>query len=167
MLNLKPAKEKEAPVKPVAKAPVLESKRLQDEDFVRRGFRASVPAGVTWQDVLAPAFWTSNASRLQPGDIIECVRDDLAYYGRVVCTSALGSKVTVHPLEHVEIDPVGAADFSERSGFAVENRGLTDKFVIVRLADSHVMRTGLESAEQAHEIIRLELIPRYRRKGFG
>jgi hypothetical protein len=135
--------------------------------FVRKGFRATVPAGVTWEQVLAPAYWTSVSDKIRAGDNIEVVPDNLAFYGRAIVTSAFGTRIEVQPLEHIVLDAVAPMDLAERSGFRVEDRGLTEKFCIVRLADGQTMATGIETAALAHQQVHSDLVPRASRRGFG
>jgi hypothetical protein len=136
---------------------------MAHDALVDAGRLTSAARGVTSD----PGFWFPVAAQLQAGDIVECVRDDLAFYGRVIVTSAFGTRITVAPLDHVEIDVEAPTDLTERSGFKVENGGLVDKHVIIRLADNHVMERGIETAELANQIIRQDLMPWYRKRGFG
>ena len=98
-----------------------------------------------WERVLEPGFWVVASSQLRAGDIIECCRDDLAWYGRVIVTSAYGQRITVAPLQFVELDAATPVDLTERSGFKIEDRGLTEKWAIVRLADNHTVKTGIRN----------------------
>jgi hypothetical protein len=62
---------------------------------------------------------------------------------------------------------VSAETLEVRSGFRVEDRGLVDKFCIVRTKDSRVMATGIESAELAQQQIHSDFVPHAQKRGFN
>lgn len=175
------AKEAEArqeagklPVVPIAnkltemtKLPSLSPKRLQSQEYVRAGLRASVPGGTPWSDVLQGSYWRGCSHMLRAGDVLECVEDSLAWYGQLIVSRAYGHDIGVQQLAFVELDAEAPVDLETRSGFRVEDRGLTEKFVIIRTADGHVMKTGIETAALAQQEIHQTLVPQAQRRGFG
>jgi len=151
---------------PSAKLPSLSPKRLMSMEFVRAGLRASIPGGTPWSDVLQGSYWRNCSHMLRAGDILECVEDLQAWYGKLIVTRAYGHDIGVQQLEFVELDAEAPADLAVRSGFKIEDRGLTDKFCIVRLADGHTMKTGIETAALAQQEIHQTLVPQAQRRGF-
>src|SRR5262245_16016442 len=84
---------------PLAKPPVLSSKRLSEPTQVARYLRASIESGTSWSRVLDGSYWKGVSGQLRAGDIIECVEDTLKWYGKVIVTKAFGHHIAVAPLD--------------------------------------------------------------------
>lgn len=139
--------------------PVLaQAQRLVRPDFVRRDWCFTMPAGVTQEQLLAPAYWRSVSHQLSRGDLIE-VRDDfLTRFAKlwVVAVDRPVGHVEVRLLQWYEVDPSTPAG-DAHSGFTPHDAGVHEGWTIIRDSDGQVMRKNMTSFHEAMRVIRTEL----------
>src|SRR5262245_41020329 len=121
------------------KSPTLASKRLQSAEFARQNLLATIAADREWSDVLAPAYWTPVASKIQRGDIISCRHENLVWIGEVICLGTWPHIVFQELWHKVLSGTTDTKDYAAASGYDVEGKGLNEGFVVLRKSDGVTM----------------------------
>lgn len=121
--------------------------RLKQAEYVRTPYRAEPEAGTAFETVLKPEYWSHVASKLRPGDKIEIMPEDMAWYAEllVVDCTALSARVAIllPPLDlDVSSEPTIAVDSHE-----VKWKGPQMKFVVIRKSDGAIVSRGHSKAE--------------------
>lgn len=139
---------------------VLRAERLSEAEFARGDYRALVPEGVSYDDVLSPGFWRLVAGRFRRGDMIEALNERMTWHARliVVAVDRPTQTLELRQISHTELKPARAAA-AERTGFTAIDGGLHDGWMIVRDFDNAVMKKNLPSFEEAGRVIRIEYMP--------
>lgn len=156
------AASKETP--PSAASPnatrALRPERLTEAEFARGDFRALIPEGFDYQDVLSPSFWKLTAGRFRRGDMIEALNERMTWFARliVVAVDRPTQTLELREISFAELAPARAAA-AERKGFTAIDGGLHDGWMIVRDFDNAVMKKNLPSFEEAGRIIQVEYMP--------
>ena len=146
---------------PKAKLPQpLEQRRLkllrasESPDFGNL-WAAVTPAGLPFEAVLVPSWWSNHATKLHVGDTIEVHTDDQCYFGRLLVrhlggaapgkshTEAAVARLELHEFD--EVAPVEDAAATHR----VEHRGPHLQFCVVRLRDGKLVSDGHANKEAA------------------
>lgn len=159
-MNDKPAAAKKAEAKEEpAAAPLpaeiaravlaLKEDRWQLKEHRNPGHWICVPAGVTIEDVLQPAFWANVARKLKPFNTIEVHWDDAGQFAEVYCVSAGRNWASVSLLRHVKLDR--AVLPQQASQYQITFNGPVDRFRIMRLTDNAVIRAGFQSELEARQ----------------
>ncbi len=141
-------------------ARALRPERLTETEFARGDFRALVPEGFSYQDVLSPSFWKLVAGRFRRGDMIEALNERMTWFARliVVAVDRPTQMLELREVSFTELAPARAAA-AERKGFTAIDGGLHDGWMIVRDFDNAVMKKNLPSFEEAGRIIQVEYMP--------
>lgn len=138
----------------------LRSERLTEAEFARGDFRALVPEGFSYEDVLSSGFWKLVAGRFRRGDMIEALNERMTWFARliVVAVDRPTQTLELRQVSYTELEPARAAA-SERTGFTAVDGGLHDGWMIVRDFDNAVMKKNLPSFEEARRVIQIEYMP--------
>jgi hypothetical protein len=142
------------------RATALRPSRFTSPDHVRVHHCVTLEAGQEFKDVFEEGFFRLAAHKIHLSDLIE-VRDDLlSFWGLVIVTACdqVRSFVRVQPLQHVRLAPE-SVDETIGAAFKIENRGLTERFAVVRSSDGTTVRTGIKSHDEAKRVIATELTP--------
>lgn len=115
---------------------------------------ATFPADWTFDDVLKPDTWRLLASHLTVGAKIEVRNDALTWYGELLVVVSDRSRGLVEVVELMRKDLPQAQTTGDDTGeFVTKYAGLTDRWIIQRVSDGKLMKTGLPSRSEAiHEI---------------
>lgn len=140
--------------------PALRAERLTEAEFARGDYRALVPEGFSYEDVLAPGFWKLVAGRFRRGDMIEALNERMTWFARliVVAVDRPTQTLELREVSFTDLKPARAA-VSERTGFTAIDGGLHDGWMIVRDFDNAVMKKNLPSFEEARRVIQIEYMP--------
>lgn len=138
----------------------LRPERLTESEFARGDFRALVPEGFSYEDVLKPDFWRLTAGRFRRGDLVEVLNERMNWFARliVVAVDRPTQVLELREISFTELAPPKAA-IAERRGFTAIDGGLHDGWMIVRDFDNAVMRKNLPSFEETNRIITVEYLP--------
>ncbi len=116
---------------------------------------AVTPAGLPFEAVLVPSWWSNHATKLHVGDTIEVHTDDQAYFGRLLVRHLGGSapgkthtEANVARLEFHEFDQVAPVEDAAAT-HRVEHRGPHLQHCVVRLRDGKIVSDGHSSKEAA------------------
>jgi hypothetical protein len=154
-MNDKPAKKAEAkeelPAEIARAVLALKEDRWQLKEHRNPGHWICVPAGVTIEDVLQPAFWANVARKLKPSNTIEVHWDDASQFAEVYCVSAGRNWASVSLLRHVKLER--AVLPQQASQYQITFNGPVDKFRIMRLSDNAVIRAGFASELEARQYL--------------
>jgi hypothetical protein len=108
-----------------------------------------VPPGVSFKDLLEGDAWRLVHKYLTPGMFLVAWADDLSWVGflAVIYTSDVRGIVELRQLGYFEL--AGSSAREERGAYEVRHAGLHEQWQIIRLADSHIMKTGIRREEDA------------------
>lgn len=126
----------------------LPESRFRQAEAVRNMWSVVPEEGTTLADVLDPVYWSHNARKLRPCDIIEVMPDDGSYYGRLIVRSVGPAGVHVAKLEYVAFDAV-EPQASAASLFTVAWKGPHHRWVVMRLADKEIIQANFENQTDA------------------
>lgn len=129
--------------------------RFKNAEFERVIYQACPEAGVTFEEVCEPAFWSHVAEKLKPSDRIEVLAEDGSYFAELLVVDAgrLYAKVAV--LRFVELSSPDVAGIEKTlAEFKVEFKGPTLKHVVIRLSDNQIVQDGIARKIDAEEWIR-------------
>src|SRR5215217_5321089 len=116
----------------------LRPSRFTSPGHVRNDWAITLEAGVPFETVLSPGFLKLCVSKgVGLADIIEVRSDSMDFWGRVIVTAADAprSYIKVQRLEYVQLQKE-TADEDTGAAYRIEDRGITDKFAIVRNVDN-------------------------------
>jgi len=143
----------------------LEQKRLrllhasESPDFGNM-WAAVTPAGLPFETVLVPSFWSNHATKLNVGDTIEVHTDDQSFFGRLLVRHLGGAapgkshtEANVARLEFHEFDEVAPVEDAAAT-HRVEHRGPHLQFCVVRLRDGKLVSDGHANRETAEAALK-------------
>lgn len=108
-------------------------------------------AGVTFEDVMKPEYWTHVAPSLRPGHRIEVNAEDGTFWAMLLVVEAERKSARVVTLQHVQIEERAPAP--EQSDVFVKYRGPKVRYSVVRTADNEVLKDGFQTERAAQEWI--------------
>lgn len=121
---------------------------LRPAEYSRTVYSHAVEKGNDYEkDVLRPAYWAHVANKLKPGDRIEVLGPEGAYFAELYVVNTLAQAAVVVELARVQLDS-GAAHV-EDDEFEVKFRG-PQKWSIVRRADSKVIQEMIPTRGDAN-----------------
>lgn len=133
-----------APQKRVVQA--LNQTRIKEAAFMRNEWFVSVPAGTMADDLSDSAYWRNVAQMFKPFDMIEAVTEDGAWYARFIIIKADRLWAKVHRLEFANLLVAHEnMPLTEDQNHAVEWKGPTSKFAVIRKSDMAVLKDGFQS----------------------
>lgn len=140
--------------------PVLSAARFKEACYVRNDFVATIENNVSLEQMLVPGFWNGVSRQLNIGDKIEVRNDALTLFVILVCVAVdhISSHVEVRQLFSKVAMPA-IVENEVRGDYSVSYSGLTDHWVITRVLDGHIMKTGLPSRDAANNEILVGLVP--------
>jgi hypothetical protein len=145
--------------------PPLEQRRLQllrasESSGFGNVWAAVTPAGLPFEAVLVPNFWSNHASRLHVGDTIEVHTDDQTYFGRLLVRHLGGAapgkthtEANVARLEYHEFDQVAPIEDAAAT-HRVEHRGPHLQHCVIRIRDQKIVSDGHSSKEAAEAALK-------------
>lgn len=106
-----------------------------------------VEAGVPFEALSDPAYWSHIANRLLPGDEIKVRTDDGAYAATLYVKDVAHQAARVVPVWHLSLAEV--AELPANADYEVEWAGPHHKFRIIRKKDKVVIQSGFENKPAA------------------
>lgn len=160
--NETPAKPKPA-VKPVEGAPerfspAREANFRTSSDFMFPETSYLAPVGTPFAHLLRPEYW-SNLKKLMPGCTIVVLAEDGSYRATLYVDRVGQGYAQVLPLEHHDLTALRAKAVKPESSaegkkYLIEHAGPATKWRVVRLSDSHVLKQGLDTENDAQAWLR-------------
>jgi hypothetical protein len=90
-------------------APKLTPDRFKEAEYTRRVWAMTPAAGTEVKHLLAPAYWSHVAAKLNPTDRIEVITEDNAWFAEILVISQGGHWAQVKLLRYVQLNGVAAA----------------------------------------------------------
>lgn len=123
----------------------LNANALIEANFSRNIWRITTPIGTSPEELLKPTFWSHVALKLRPGDLIEAVAEDLAWFATLYVRSARRLDAAVSVIQFAKMD---APDVSSVAAeYRVEFRGVKAKWSILR--GKEILRDGFATEAEA------------------
>lgn len=126
----------------------IHASRFKAAEHVRNVWAVVPEAGVPFEDMLEPAYWSHVAAKLRGGDVIEVYPEDATYFARLMVRRTARLEAVVSKIEQVVFDaaaePTIPADTYEAAW-----KGPHRKWSVVRLADKEIVKDGFENRDGA------------------
>lgn len=125
----------------------LTENHLKLAEYQRNVWLASPSAGTTVEDMKKPDYWANTGHTFRPGDRIEVMPEDMAFFAEFIVRDAGALFANVHALRVVEfgdeVKPVEAGEYR------VQWAGPHDKFRVMRTSDNAIIQKGFASKSAA------------------
>lgn len=109
-------------------------------------WQATIEQGVTFEEVIDPAFWSHVANKIEPYSRIECVSEDGTYFAELMVMDVGMGFVKTSVLRFVELMAPTKVD-GEHSKYEVRFQGPYKKHVVIRKEDGMVLKEGMSKVE--------------------
>ena len=101
-------------------------------------FSATIPAGITEDEFMRPAYWDVVSVQFEPYSIVHVVAEDGAFYGQYLVTTA--SRTGAQLVKLMNIDLSGAHELApDDEEYEYRYRGPMHKHCVIRKADGQVV----------------------------
>lgn len=137
----------------------LQPGKLEQAEFIRQLWTATVPHGVSPDDVLEPGFWALYAAQFSPWAKVEVRAEDGTWYGEYIVADCSRTWAKLKPIvgpirlttADVSLTQSSDIEIAERCRlYDVTHRG-SRKWTVVRKADGAVMTEGKSAREDAEK----------------
>lgn len=108
------------------------------------------PAGVGFESLKDSSYWTHVARNLKPGNKIEVLAEDGAYWALLLVRAVGPRDASVAVLQHEELGGGLEIQGGLPSGFEVKWRGPNAMWSVVRSQDNEVIKDKMGTKEQAN-----------------
>lgn len=135
-----------------ARRVMLDPTRAGLSESIRNEWVVTAEQNTTKEDVLDPQYWTHIASRFNPFDRIEVRVDDGSWLMELIVVACEKNWAKVHMLQFYQLAKVDLVNPSVKH--IAEWKGPHRKFVVIRKADSQILRENFQSKDEAHMWIR-------------
>jgi hypothetical protein len=124
--------------------------RVTGAEYVRNIYSATPEHGTPYENILVPEYWKHIASNFRPGDRIEVVSEDGAWFAELFVVSTGKQWVKVFPLRFVELSESAPDEQpAGTSSHNVEWRGPKRKWSVERNSDKEVIKDGFATKGEA------------------
>jgi hypothetical protein len=128
----------------------LHASKIKLAEFDSRTFIVRPAPGTTFEQVIAPIYWSHIAEQLRPGNFIKVLPDDGAYFAELLVRSVDRLSAIVAVLRKVDLVHVDA--LTEDPEFELKFRG-PRKWSVLRRSDSKVLFEDIETREMADKAL--------------
>lgn len=149
------AKPADAPApaeKPERFVPASESRFMTSVEYKAPLVWYCPEAGTPFEHLLRPEYWAS-IKLLRTNAHVYVDAEDGSYFAELKVLKVGQGYAKVHVLRHEEL-AVATADPSIPDGYEIQFRGPIVKHRVVRLKDSHVLKQGLDTEDDARDWLR-------------
>lgn len=124
---------------------------FKPSEYTHTNYDATVEAGVTLDDCLAPEFWMHVADKLRPSDKIFVYAADQSFYAELLALSVNRVEARVALIHHVDLSKAtnGEELGAELAKYDVSWAGPANKFRIVHKASKDVVKDGFDNEAAA------------------
>jgi hypothetical protein len=112
-----------------------------------------VPADVTLEVALEPAFWSNVAPQLRVADLVDVHRDDRSLYAKLYVREVGRARVSVAQIQHVEFGELETTN-EPASLHRTRYAGPHNKWIVERISDRKVVRERCETKEDAETALK-------------
>jgi hypothetical protein len=152
-------------------APKLTPDRFKEAEYTRRVWAMTPAVGTEVKHLLAPAYWSHVAAKLNPTDRIEVITEDNAWFAELLVMSQGGNWAQVKLLRYVQLTGVAAAPEavvektsesvaeevtepttetpSTDSQLTVSYGGIKARHRVIRKSDKAVLKDGFPTQAEA------------------
>jgi hypothetical protein len=145
-----------APARPQIKP--LEQRRLKlvcsSASDIGNHWAIVVPADVTLEVALEPAFWSNVAPQLRVADIVDVHRDDRTLYAKLYVRAVGRARVAVALIQSIEFGELETETTSEPVSHRLKYGGPHDKWCVERILDRKVVKDGCDTREDAETALK-------------
>jgi hypothetical protein len=114
-----------------------------------RKFNATVPGGSSEEDLENPDLWVNCAQKMEMGDEVRCLADDMSFVAYGICTFVQGSVAKIKIIAGYELDAVDyEAVADEASNFECKQRG-PKKWCIINKKNGDIVKEMIPTQLQA------------------
>jgi hypothetical protein len=131
----------------------LLSPAFKPAEYVREVYSATIPVGVTLDDMAEPEFWMHVANALKIYTHIECYWEDGSQYAELLVTNRTNSSARTTVIVHKDLRSVaGAIDLGAEIGkFEISFAGPANGYRVIRKASREVVKDNLQTEDAARE----------------
>ncbi len=109
-------------------------------EHTTRRFNATVPGGLSVDDLENPDLWVNNAGKMQMGDEVRCLADDMSFVAFGICTFKQGTTAKIKIYSGHELDEVDRSNLEDQaSDYFVKLRG-PKKWCIIKASNGEVIK---------------------------
>jgi hypothetical protein len=144
-----------APARPQIKP--LEQRRLKlvcsSASDIGNRWAVVIPADVSFEAVLAPAFWANVAPQLRVADIVDVHSDDRSLFATLYVREVGRARVSIAQVQHVrfgELETTNEPASLHRTRYA----GPHNKWIVERISDRKIVRERCETKEDAETALK-------------
>jgi hypothetical protein len=140
-----------APARPPIRP--LEARRLKlvcsSASDIGNHWAVVIPADVSIETVLEPAWWANVATQLRVADTVDVHRDDRTLYAKLYVRAVGRARVAVALIQQVEFGALETETASEPASHRVKYGGPHNKWCVERILDRKVVKDGCDTREDA------------------
>jgi len=131
--------------------PILNPSRFGLAEFERQDWVATAEMGIKPEDLLDPGYWAHVSARMKPFDRIEIRAEDGSWIAELLVLGcdrnwAKIHIMSAHNLTNTDVSQTQSASIQHK----VEWKGPHKKFVVIRLADSNILKEGIADKAEAY-----------------
>lgn len=134
-----------APALTATPARSLVPSRFQQAEHARTVWRVVAEEGTAIEDVLKPMFWAHVAHTMARFDKIEILADDETWFVELIVRDCGRGFAKVALFAKIEFDAADGEKSTTLEGFTIAWKGPKRRFVVVRDADSTLVKEELAS----------------------
>ena len=127
--------------------------RLVEAEHASRKWRATVPSGVTVEDVLRPTFWSHYTKNLKPGDDIDVVCEDATWRAILWVMFVGTTEVKTEVFIHKEFGLLAGVT-SMSDDYDVVWKGPVLNYAIINKANGEIVKDKLMPKSEAFNYLR-------------
>jgi hypothetical protein len=112
-----------------------------------------IPADVSIETVLEPAFWANVATQLRVADLVDVHSDGRDFYAKLYVREVARARVSVAQIQYVEFGAL--AETSEpAAAHRIRYAGPHNKWIVERISDHRIVRERCETKEDAETALK-------------
>ena len=130
-------------------AMALTPSRIQLLRSARNVWAVDAPAGIAIEALDNYSMWKNASANFRPGDTIEVLAEDFAYWARFLVIDANNNGAKVKRIEHYVLGESASERAVEIDGHTVKWKGPHDKWTVIRDTDNAKIQAGFLSRDAA------------------
>jgi hypothetical protein len=134
----------------------LHSGKLQPNEMVEQVWRATIPSGLTKDDVMRPEFWKHFTKKIKVSDRIHALWEDNSQELDLRVLDIIPGEIRVAVLNHYNYDDVDPS-YLETESHTVKWRGAA-KWCVVNKATNEVVKEKLNSKGEAARYMKSHMV---------
>jgi hypothetical protein len=127
----------------------LTPSRVQLLRSARNVWAVDAPEGMSTTDLLSHSIWKNKSADFRPGDTIEVLAEDFAYWARFLVIDANINGAKIKMLEEHAMSEAPSEKAIPIDGHVVKWKGPHDKWTVIRDTDNAKIQAGFISRDAA------------------